>query len=126
MILYKAEMLLGDIPAYNKELNVKIKHLAEETHKAIAKADKLHIVCIGNAEVGTTTILNSMIGEAKFDFVVDGLRGELRECEHADKVFIESPGLANTRLRKQAANSIKNALSREGAYQIFFVVTTEA
>lgn len=39
---------------------------------------------------------------------------------------MDTPGLADIKLRKQAAKAITEALKRDGNYQIFFVLTLEA
>lgn len=39
---------------------------------------------------------------------------------------MDTPGLADIKLRKQAAKAITEALKRDGNYQIFFVITLEA
>lgn len=49
---------------------------------------------------------------------------EMREI--AEKIFLDTPGLADLKMRQQAAKEITESLQQNGLYQIVFVVTLEA
>lgn len=47
--------------------------------------------------------------------------------EHKDGItYLDTPGLADIKLRQQAAKAITEALKKDGTYQVFFVITLEA
>ena len=45
---------------------------------------------------------------------------------HNGITYLDTPGLADIKLRKEAAKAITQGLKKDGTYQIFFVVTLEA
>ena len=46
--------------------------------------------------------------------------------EYNGVTYLDTPGLADIKLRQQAAEAITKALKQDGTYQIFFVITLEA
>ena len=47
--------------------------------------------------------------------------------KHKDGItYLDTPGLADIKLRQQAAQAITKALKQNGTYQVFFVITLEA
>lgn len=47
--------------------------------------------------------------------------------KHKDGItYLDTPGLADIKLRQQAAEAITKALKQDGTYQVFFVITLEA
>ena len=47
--------------------------------------------------------------------------------KHKDGItYLDTPGLADIKLRQQAAEAITKALKQDGIYQVFFVITLEA
>jgi len=84
---------------------------------------------VGNPGSGKSTILNSLIGEPVFKSGVSfggGLTFQFEEYTVGRHTFMDTPGLADVQLRKQAAAAITEALKKPGRFKIFFVVTLEA
>ena len=47
--------------------------------------------------------------------------------KHKDGItYLDTPGLADIKLRQEAAEAITKALKQDGTYQVFFVITLEA
>ena len=46
--------------------------------------------------------------------------------KHNGITYLDTPGLADIKLREQAAKAITKALKQDGTYQVFFVITLEA
>ena len=55
-----------------------------------------------------------------------GMTFKLDIKEHNGINYLDTPGLSDIRLRKQAAAAITGALKKGGTYQVFFVITLEA
>ncbi|KAF4141946.1 ABC transporter [Phytophthora infestans] len=72
------------------------------SHSNQPQSDTENWLFLGNPGTGKSTLINCLIGEAKFE-----------------------AGLADTELRETAAKSIKEALQEDGIYKIFFVVTLQ-
>lgn len=84
---------------------------------------------VGNPVTGKSTILNALIGEAFFQSgvsIAGGLTYKFDERCHGIHTFMDTPGLADVKLRKQAAAAITEALKKGGNFKVFFVVTLEA
>jgi len=100
-------------------------------------------MAIGNTGSGKSTLLNYLAqkilfksGKSVLDcFVCDCLynpgrpkgrgvtyRLDIKENKNGEK-FIDTPGLADKSLRKQAGEAISTALKAGGAYKVFFVIT---
>ncbi|KAF4039478.1 50S ribosome-binding GTPase [Phytophthora infestans] len=83
---------------------------------------------LGNPGTGKSTLINCLIGEAKFEAGLSfgaGKTSFFQRFEHGNIVYMDTPGLADTELRETAAKSIKEALQEDGIYKIFFVVTLQ-
>ena len=84
---------------------------------------------IGNSGVGKSTLANCI---AKTDLFKSGLKFRkgmtylLDEKNHKGITYLETPGLADISMQKEAAMAITEGLKKDGVYQIFFVVTLEA
>ena len=84
---------------------------------------------IGNLGVGKSTLINCLAEKVLFKNGVSiggGMTYQLEEKKHNGITFMDTPGLADIKLRKAAAQAITKALKKNGTYQIFFVVTLEA
>ena len=87
------------------------------------------IVMIGNPGGGKSTLLNGLAGEFLFKSGISVGRG--LTCTLAEKRnkngdhYIDTPGLEDVELRKQAAQAITQTLRRGGNFKVFFVVTIQ-
>ena len=84
---------------------------------------------LGNPGVGKSTLVNCLTQKVLFKNGVSvgkGLTCELGMERHGDIIYMDTPGLADIKLRGKAAKAITKALKQNGRYQIFFVVTLES
>lgn len=84
---------------------------------------------VGNPGVGKSALLNGLIGEVKFASGVSfgcGLTSRLQIETYKGNRYLDTPGLQDVKLRKQAAAAIQEALKVGGEYKIIFVITLEA
>ena len=84
---------------------------------------------IGNPGVGKSTLANCMAKTVLFKSGVsfgEGMTYQLDEKIYDGVTYLDTPGLADIKIRKKAAEAITDGLKRNGQYQIFFVVTSEA
>ena len=84
---------------------------------------------IGNPGVGKSTLANCLTQKTMFKngaSVGKGLTYQLEMERHGDIIYMDTPGLADIKLREKAAKAITKALKQNGRYQIFFVVTLES
>jgi len=90
---------------------------------------KLNTVLVGNPGVGKSTFLNGLLGMKKFESGIALGKGLTTVCQKEvdsqGNVYIDTPGLSDIKLRKQAAIEIKSALTNGGLFKIFFVITLE-
>ena len=71
------------------------------------------IIAVGNPGAGKSTLLNSLGGEVLFKSglkVGSGVTYQLDEKENANGHFLDTPGLADEELRKQAGKAISEGL----------------
>jgi GTPase Era involved in 16S rRNA processing len=84
---------------------------------------------IGNPGVGKSTILNGFAGKFLFKSGTSfgkGLTYQLDIEQVGNRIFMDTPGLADIEMRKKAAEQITLALKQGGEFKIFFVATLEA
>jgi small GTP-binding protein len=94
-----------------------------------ADIDSEYIVFCGNPGVGKSTLLNSIFQKKTFEAGIkigEGMTIFQKKESYDGKFYIDTPGLADRKLREQAAKEIEIALKWNGNYKIIFVVTTEA
>ena len=87
------------------------------------------IIAIGNPGSGKSTFLNSLAGEKLFKSGVNigsGLTFELDDKVNAKGHFMDTPGLADRKLRKAAGEAISEGLRKNGEYKVIFFVTQES
>ena len=84
---------------------------------------------IGNPGAGKSTLANCIAGDPLFKSGISlgsGKTYKLEKGKHGGVMYLDTPGLADIQMRKAAASAITEALSQNGSYQIFFVVTLSA
>ena len=84
------------------------------------------IIAVGNPGAGKSTLLNSLGGEVLFKSglkVGSGVTYQLDEKENANGHFLDTPGLADEELRKQAGKAISKGLRMGGQFKVLFFVT---
>ncbi|KAK1942653.1 hypothetical protein P3T76_006152 [Phytophthora citrophthora] len=83
---------------------------------------------LGNPGTGKSTLINCLIGKPVFKagiFYGGGLTSFFQKHEHDGKVYMDTLGLADRKLMRQAAEAITEALRQSGTYKIFFMVRLE-
>ncbi|MHB9148165.1 MAG: GTPase, partial [Candidatus Amoebophilus sp.] len=95
----------------------------QEEEREPSRFDEIILFC-GNPGVGKSTLCNSIFQTAAFKSGVS--RQAVTTCEqrriYNNKLYIDTPGLADRRLREKAALEIEKALKHNDNYKIVFVV----
>lgn len=87
------------------------------------------ILFCGNPGVGKSTLCNSIFGKDIFKSGTSigiGLTTKKQQYMHEGKLYIDTPGLEDVKMRQEAAREIEEALKNNGNYKIIFVATLEA
>jgi GTP-binding protein EngB required for normal cell division len=90
--------------------------------------DEIIVFC-GNPGVGKSSLCNSIFQEPVFQSGVSFGRGmtELGQRHiYQNKMYIDTPGLSDIKLREQAAQEIEKSLKHNSNYKIVFVATLES
>merc|ERR1712168_1240374 len=104
--------------------------MAERTKDSM----KNHLLFVGNPGTGKSTLLNCIMNSRnenmnKQDFfrsgasIGSGMTYRLDTKDINGTVYMDTPGLDDTKKRKEAAKAITEALKKNGRYQVIFVVT---
>jgi GTP-binding protein EngB required for normal cell division len=87
------------------------------------------IMFCGNPGVGKSSLCNAIFQQAVFRSGVSAVTGMTiarEEHTHGDKLYIDTPGLADVKTRQKAAVEIEEALKKNNNYKIVFVATLES
>ena len=88
----------------------------------------IKIIAVGNPGAGKSTLLNSLGGEVMFKSGLNmgnGLTYKLDERINENGHFLDTPGLADEKLRKAAAGAISEGLRMGGQFKVLFFVTEQ-
>ena len=84
---------------------------------------------IGNPGAGKSTIANCIAERVLFKSGISFISGKTQKLDqekHDGIIYLDTPGLSDINMRQVAANSVTKALTQNGNYQIFFVITLSA
>ncbi|RLN44244.1 hypothetical protein BBJ29_006319 [Phytophthora kernoviae] len=83
---------------------------------------------MGNPGTGKSTLINCLVGKAVFQSGVcfgGGLTEHFQKLTHENVQYMDTPGLADRKLKDKAAAAITEALRQTGQYKLFFLVRLE-
>jgi len=90
---------------------------------------ELNMFFVGNPGCGKSTLANAVAGELCFKSgtsVGGGLTSQLDVFIKGGLVFVDTPGLSDAKLRKEAAEAISTALKAGGKFKVMFTVKQDA
>jgi GTP-binding protein EngB required for normal cell division len=123
LLINSCQGVLGVIP----NNNALIKDGKQEAVNILAPSEV--IVFCGNPGVGKSSLCNSIFQQVVFQSGISKGRGMTQakqEYIYENRKYIDTPGLSDVNLRKQAAEEIEKALKENNNYKIIFVATLEA
>ncbi len=88
----------------------------ETSHKEI-------VTFYGHPGVGKRTLCNTIFKKVKFESGINIAIHHNQEYIFENKVYMVTPGLADKKRQKEAAQEIGEALKKNGNYKIIFVIT---
>lgn len=97
----------------------------EEAVKEKPKRNKIRYLFIGNPGTGKSTMLNCHARKCLFKSGMSfggGLTAKLDVEETDEIIYMDTPGLADEQLRREAAKAIAEALKAGGEYKVCFVL----
>jgi len=89
----------------------------------LLKFASVAVIAFGNPGSGKSTLLNSLAGECFFKSGLSfgkGLTSKLGDEKNKHGVFLDTPGLADEKLRKNTCEAIIEVLKKYGLYRILF------
>jgi len=114
-----------------KRIHIKFSQQGKPTKIAIHKpwlmgGNREVILFCGNPGVGKSTLCNSIFGRKIFESGVSirtGMTTKKQEYLYEGKLYIDTPGLADSNTRTEAGKEIEEALKQNGNYKVVFVIT---
>ena len=118
-----------DLDCYLKVFKDNGEPRVEENKSVEREAGGIKTIAVGNPGSGKSTFLNALAGENLFKSGVSigqGLTYQLDERCNDQGHFMDTPGLADERLREAAGKAISEGLRKGGDYKVIFFVTQQS